>query len=53
MILVAYRRGFRASEIVDHEWSAIDFVRAEMHAERAPRMASRPRIRFVAMSCAS
>jgi integrase len=35
MILVAYRHGFRASEIVDLEWSAIDFVRAEMHVRRA------------------
>jgi integrase len=35
MILVAYRHGFRASEIVDLEWSAIDFVRAEMHVPRA------------------
>jgi integrase len=34
MILVAYRHGFRASEIVDLEWSAIDFVRAEMHVSR-------------------
>ena len=35
MILVAYRHGFRASEIVDLEWSAIDFARAEMHVRRA------------------
>ena len=35
MILVAYRHGFRASEIVDLEWSAIDFIRAEMHVRRA------------------
>jgi integrase len=35
MILVAYRHGFRASEICDLEWSAIDFARAEMHVRRA------------------
>jgi hypothetical protein len=30
----AYRHGFRASEICDLEWSAIDFARAEMHVSR-------------------
>jgi site-specific recombinase XerC len=39
MILVAYRHGFRASEIVDLEWSAIDCVRAEMHVRRATHFA--------------
>jgi integrase len=34
MILVAYRHGFRASEVCDLEWSAIDFTRAEMHVSR-------------------
>jgi integrase len=34
MILVAYRHGFRASEVCDLEWSAIDFTRAEMHISR-------------------
>ncbi len=34
MILVAYRHGFRASEICNLEWSAIDFARAEMHVSR-------------------
>jgi integrase len=34
MLLVAYRHGFRASEVCDLEWSAIDFVRAEMHVRR-------------------
>src|SRR6516165_1806884 len=34
MILVAYRHGFRASEVCDLEWSAIDFTRAEMHVNR-------------------
>jgi len=33
-ILVAYRHGFRASEVGDLEWSAIDFARAEMHVTR-------------------
>lgn len=34
MILVAYRHGFRASEVCDLEWPAIDFARAEMHIAR-------------------
>jgi integrase len=34
MIMLAYRHGFRASEICDFEWSAIDFARAEMHISR-------------------
>jgi integrase len=34
MILVAYRHGFRASEVCDLDWSAIDFNRAEMHVTR-------------------
>lgn len=34
MILVAYRHALRASEIVDLEWSAIDFASAEMHVTR-------------------
>lgn len=35
MILVCYRHGFRASEVCDLEWNAIDFGRAEMHIRRA------------------
>ena len=35
MILVAYRHGFRASEVCDLDWSAIDFARAEMHVNRS------------------
>jgi integrase len=34
MILVAYRHGFRASEVCDLEWSDIDFASAEMHVNR-------------------
>jgi integrase len=34
MILVAYRHGFRASEVCDLDWPAIDFARAEMHVNR-------------------
>jgi len=40
MLLVAYRHGFRASEVCDLEWSAIDFARAEMHVSR--RKAGKP-----------
>ena len=37
MILVAFRHGFRASEIIELEWSDIDFNAAEMHVERKKR----------------
>jgi integrase len=40
MVLLAYRHGFRASEVCDLEWSAIDFARAEMHVSR--RKAGKP-----------
>jgi len=40
MILLTYRHGFRASEVCDLEWSAIDFSRAEMHISR--RKAGKP-----------
>src|SRR5262249_27106184 len=35
MILVAYRHALRAAEVVDLEWSQIDFERAELHVRRA------------------
>jgi len=34
MILVAFRHGFRASEICELGWDAIDFDAAEMHVTR-------------------
>jgi type 1 fimbriae regulatory protein FimB/type 1 fimbriae regulatory protein FimE len=34
MILVAYRHGFRASEVCGLEWSQIDFTTATMHVRR-------------------
>jgi integrase len=37
MILVAFRHGLRASEIIELEWSDIDFDTAEMHVERKKR----------------
>ena len=37
MILVAFRHGFRASEIIELEWYDIDFNAAEMHVERKKR----------------
>jgi integrase len=40
MVLLAYRHGFRTSEVCDLEWSAIDFARAEMHVSR--RKAGKP-----------
>jgi integrase len=35
MILVAFRHGLRASEIVDLRWDQIDFARAVLHVRRA------------------
>jgi integrase len=37
MILVAYRHGFRASELVDLRWDQIDFDTATMAVRRAKR----------------
>jgi integrase len=37
MILVAYRHGFRASELVDLRWDQIDFNRATLAVRRAKR----------------
>ena len=35
MILVAYRHGFRASEVCDLEWSQIELGAGRMHVRRA------------------
>ena len=35
MILIAYRHGFRASEVCGLEWSQIDFATATMYVRRA------------------
>src|SRR5262245_51077168 len=35
MILVAYRHGLRASELVDLRWDQIDFTAATLHVRRA------------------
>jgi type 1 fimbriae regulatory protein FimB/type 1 fimbriae regulatory protein FimE len=37
MILVAYRHGFRASELVDLRWDQVDFDTATMAVRRAKR----------------
>jgi site-specific recombinase XerD len=37
MILLAYRHGFRAVELVDLRWDQIDFTRATMAVRRAKR----------------
>jgi type 1 fimbriae regulatory protein FimB/type 1 fimbriae regulatory protein FimE len=37
MILVAYRHGLRASELVDLRWDQIDFNTANLHVRRAKR----------------
>src|SRR5215203_2504043 len=35
MVLVAFRHGLRASEIVDLRWDQVDFDRAVLHVRRA------------------
>ena len=50
MILVAYRHGLRASELVDLRWDQIDFDTATLAVRRA-RKARLARIRFAAMNC--
>jgi integrase len=37
MILVAYRHGLRASEMVDLRWDQIDFTTARLHVRRVKR----------------
>jgi integrase len=37
MILMAYRHGFRPSELVDLRWDQIDFAHAVLHVRRAKR----------------
>ena len=37
MILVAYRHGLRASELVDLRWDQIDFATATLHVRRVKR----------------
>jgi integrase len=37
MVLIAYRHGFRPCELVDLEWSQVDFVHAVLHVRRAKK----------------
>jgi type 1 fimbriae regulatory protein FimB/type 1 fimbriae regulatory protein FimE len=37
MILVAYRHGFRPSELVDLRWDQVDFASARLHVRRAKK----------------
>jgi len=37
MMLMAYRHGFRASELVDLRWDQIDFSAANLHVRRAKK----------------
>jgi integrase len=37
MILIAFRHGLRASEVVDLRWDQVDFNRAVLHVRRAKR----------------
>src|SRR3954468_10105875 len=37
MVLVCYRHGFRASELVDLRWDQVDFATASLHVRRVKR----------------
>jgi type 1 fimbriae regulatory protein FimB/type 1 fimbriae regulatory protein FimE len=37
MILTAYRHGFRASELVDLRWDAVEFASGSLHVRRVKR----------------
>src|SRR5580704_12712959 len=37
MVLLAYRHGLRACELVDLEWSQVDFKAAVLHVRRAKK----------------
>ena len=50
MILVAYRHGLRASELVDLRWGQINFATATLHVRRVKQGTLRP-IRFSATNC--
>jgi integrase len=42
MILIAYRHGFRASELCDLQWHQIELNNGRLHVRRAKRYAERP-----------
>jgi len=42
MVLVAYRHGLRASELVDLHWDQVDFRTATLHVRRVKKGTPRP-----------
>jgi len=51
MILVAYRHGLRASELVDLRWEQVDFRTATLHVRRV-KQGTPAAIRSLGTSCA-
>jgi integrase len=51
MVLVAYRHGLRASELVDMRWDQVDFRAARLHVRRVKQ--GTPSVRGRAASAAS
>ena len=51
MVLVAYRHGLRAAELVDLRWEQVDFRTASLHVRRA-KQGTPSSIRSSATSCA-
>jgi integrase len=52
MVLLAYRHGLRAAELVDLRWEQVDFKAASLHIRRA-RTAPRLPILSAGVKCAS
>ncbi len=50
MVLVAYRHGLRASELVDLRWAQVEFGTAALHVRRV-KQGTPARIRSSGMSC--
>ena len=51
MVLVAYRHGLRAAELVTLRWDAIDFAHGRLHVQPRSRAAPSRSIRCPAASC--
>lgn len=52
MVLLAYRHGLRASEVVDLRWEQVEFRTASLHVRRVKRGTPQAPIRSSGMSCA-
>ena len=51
MILLAYRHGLRAAELVAMRWDSVDFAHGRLHVNRAEERLAKPSIPSPAESC--